>query len=118
MDRPFAFTRWWAGLFDFCFFEFDVLADHRVIFFDDEFFRHGARILFGHIEIARARGAFEFDLDRCWLRHLRNPQVERAGDVRAENLYGTRRGCDLGAIYSDGALSQDFDPFSAIWPHF
>ena len=61
------------GLFDFAFFVFDVFARNGVIFFDDHLFGHGARVLFGHIEVAGACGGVQADFDRGWLRHRLSP---------------------------------------------
>jgi hypothetical protein len=50
-------------LLDFGFLEIHVLAGNRVVLPLDQFVGHGAAVLFGHIEKAGIRRAFEFDLD-------------------------------------------------------
>ena len=57
-------------LFDLAFFILDMLAHHRVVFTHDHLFGHGTRILFGHVEMARARGRVQTDLDCRRLRHF------------------------------------------------
>lgn len=56
-------------LFDFGFFELDVLADNRIIFALHHFFGEIARIFAGYIEKAGIRRADEFDLYIGWFRH-------------------------------------------------
>ena len=60
-------------LLDLAFFVFNVLADNRVVFTDNHFFGHGAGIFLGHIEMARARGRVQADLDCGRLRHWCSP---------------------------------------------
>ena len=56
-------------LLDLGFLEVDMLADNRIVLFQDEFFGHRAGIFLGHIEVTRASRGVQADLDSCWLRH-------------------------------------------------
>jgi len=58
-------------LLDFTFFEFHVLADNRVVFFHDHFFRHGPHIFSGDVEKSGSRRAVESDFHRACLGHGR-----------------------------------------------
>jgi hypothetical protein len=58
------------SLFDFVFFKFDMLAYHRIVFFNDHFFGHGARVFLRNIIKARASRAFQFDFNGCRLSPL------------------------------------------------
>ncbi len=58
-----------AILLDLAFLEFDVLARHRVVLFQHELLGHGARVLLGHVEIARVGGGIQPDFNGCRLGH-------------------------------------------------
>jgi hypothetical protein len=57
------------GLFNFGFFELDVLANDGVIFAERQLFRLVARVFLGDIEKAGVSGAEQFDFYSGWLRH-------------------------------------------------
>jgi hypothetical protein len=57
-------------LLDLAFFVFNVLACHGVVFLNNHFLGHGARVLFGHIEMARISSRIQPYLDRCRFRHF------------------------------------------------
>src|SRR5262249_43132906 len=65
-------------LLDLAFLELDMLAQHRIVLLDREFLGHGAGVLLGDIEKARAALAIEADLRGGGLRHdkLQETQVE------------------------------------------
>src|SRR5689334_7949551 len=63
--------------FDLRFLELDVLARTRVVLLEAQLLGLGARILLGHVKEARVRGADELDLDRCRLRHWKNPDFKK-----------------------------------------
>src|SRR5258706_1072754 len=56
-------------LLDLAFLEFDMLAQHRIVFLDREFLGHGAGVLLGDIEKAAATFAVEADFRGGRLRH-------------------------------------------------
>src|ERR1700748_2529525 len=56
-------------LLDLAFLELDMLAQHRVVLLDRELLGHGAGVLLGDIEKARAAFAVEADLRGGGLRH-------------------------------------------------
>ena len=56
-------------LLDLAFFILDMLAHHRVVLTYDHLFGHGACVFLGHVEMARARGRVQTDLDCRRLRH-------------------------------------------------
>ena len=58
------------SLFDFGFFEFDVLANDGIIFTECQFFRLITRVFLGYIEKAGVSRAEQFDLYSGWLRHV------------------------------------------------
>ena len=58
-----------ARLLDLAFLEFHMLARDRIVFLDDEFFRHGARVLLRDVEEASSCRAQQFDLVCGWLCH-------------------------------------------------
>jgi hypothetical protein len=64
------FVRWRnGGLLDLGFLEFHVLAHHGIIFLHGKFFRLGARILLGHIEVTGVSSRRQLDLDNVTLGH-------------------------------------------------
>src|SRR6185295_3438892 len=62
---------------DLGFLELDVLARPRVVLLEAQLLGLGARVLLGHVKEARVGGADELDLDRCRLRHWKNPDAKR-----------------------------------------
>ena len=68
-----------AELFDFAFFEFNVLARNRVIFPDDHLVGHGPGILLCDIEEACSSCAVEANFDGGWLGHNPNLQIQIPG---------------------------------------
>src|SRR5262245_23494807 len=78
-----------ARLLDLGFFEFDVLARHRIIFAEAQLLGDVARILLRHIEKAGISRADELDLDGCWLGHdslLSFAKVKKIGRHRSRRL--------------------------------
>jgi hypothetical protein len=60
-------------LFDFGFLELDMLPDDRIVLVQLQLGGLRARILFGHIEKARIRGGYQFDLNGVRLGHQPDP---------------------------------------------
>src|SRR5690606_5538773 len=58
---------------DLAFLILDMLAHHRVIFLDNHLFGHGSGVFLGDIEMARACGRVQTDLDGRRLRHGCSP---------------------------------------------
>ena len=58
------------GLLDLAFFVLDVLARDGVVLPHAHLLGHGARVLLGHIEEARARSRVQADLNRGRLGHF------------------------------------------------
>ncbi len=56
-------------LLDLAFLVFDMLALDGVILLDDHLFGHRAGVLLGHVEVPRARGRVQADLDGGGLCH-------------------------------------------------
>ena len=56
-------------LFDFTFFEINVLTDNWVIFLFDHFLSHCPRVLFRDVKIACISCTVKADFNCCWLRH-------------------------------------------------
>jgi hypothetical protein len=68
------------ALFDFGFFEFDVLARNRVVFLEYELLGLIARVLFGHVIVARPGCTYELDLLGDRLGHvILNKAVDNLG---------------------------------------
>jgi len=66
------------------FLEDHVLARDRIELPQFQLFGHGARVLLGHVEVARVRGAHHLDQLRGWLGHIRCPLpelIEVAGKI-------------------------------------
>jgi hypothetical protein len=59
-----------AKLFDFGFFEVDVLARDRIVLLERELLGRRARVLLRHIKKAGSSGADQLDLLSCGLGHL------------------------------------------------
>ena len=56
-------------LLDLAFFVLDMLPSDRIVFTNGHFLGHGASVFLGHVEVARARGRVQTDLDCRRLRH-------------------------------------------------
>ena len=67
-----------AVLLDLAFLVLDMLARDRVVFPSGHLLRHRARVLPGHVEMSRACGRVEADLDRRRLRHGSSPSRARS----------------------------------------
>ena len=85
----------WSGqiLLDLAFFVLNVLTRNWVILTCDHLFSHCTCVLFGHIEVACARGRVQTDFDRGWLRHVsspsaRVPRLQSCGNTREFLIYG------------------------------
>ena len=63
-----------GGLLYFCFLEYDVLADDRVVFALLHFFGQIARVLFGHVIEPGIGGAHQLDQDGIGFRHRPFPR--------------------------------------------
>jgi hypothetical protein len=74
-----------AQLFDFGFFELDMLAHDGVIFAHHHFFGDIARVLFRHIEKARIGGADKPNFNRGWFRHGMRPSQTRESVVKSSD---------------------------------
>jgi hypothetical protein len=59
-----------SQLFDFGFFEFDVLARDRIVFLEDKLLGLITRILLGDVVVARAGRAYELDFLGDGLSHV------------------------------------------------
>ena len=66
-------------LLDLAFFVLDMLAHNRVVLTNGHFLGHGTRVFLGHVEVARARGRVQTDLDGRRLRHEFSPEPKRRG---------------------------------------
>lgn len=66
-------------LLDLAFFVFNMLALDGVIFLDDHFIGHGARVFLGHIKVPRACRRVQTDLDRRRFGHRNSPRAQMPG---------------------------------------
>ena len=72
-------------LLDLAFFIFNVLARDGIIFPNDHFLGHCARILFGHIEVACVCGRVQTNFDCGRLRHFIYSVQAAAGSAALRN---------------------------------
>ena len=81
------------GSLDLGFLKVDVLAHARIVFLEAQLLGLRARVLLGHVEESRVRGADELDLDGCRLGHRTVPNAEKrkaayAAQVVAQMTHG------------------------------
>jgi hypothetical protein len=98
-----------ARLLDLGFLEFDVLARDGIVFLEDELFRLGARVLLGHVEIARIRRGQELDLDHGGLGHRSfrlSEKRNRPGRWARRERIGAQHTCGASDVKKARGLRQ------------
>lgn len=96
-----------AALFDFGFLEEGVLASYRIIFAHFHLFGLGARVLLGHVEIARALAGLELNDDGIGFGHDRSLDalVVEAGNIAFPAGLSSLRPLVMGLLGVDRALA-------------